>query len=128
MGSVMGLFRRRFILIVDDDRDLAIILCMLLNLVGFDVVVAYNGYEALAIARTGKPDVLILDIGLPGLDGQEFARQFRSDDRLKTVLIIAHSAYSPDTAPGRSHEGIFDHHLVKPVDFETLLPLLGRPG
>ena len=128
MGSVMDLFRRRFILIVDDNRDLALSLSLLLKLVGFDVVAAYDGYEALAIARTRWPDILILDIGLPGLNGYEVARQFRNDERLRTVLIIAHSAYPPDSSPGRTNERDFDHYLVKPADIQTLLPLLRDPG
>ena len=124
----MDLSRRRFILIAEDNPDLASTLSLLLRMVGFDAQAVHDGRDAVRAAQARRPDVLLLDIGLPGLNGYEVARQFRSDERLKGVFIIAHSAYPPDTVPGRSHERDFDHYLVKPVDFQTLLPLLGRPG
>ena len=75
--------------------DLAISLSILLRLVGFEVETVHNGRDAVTIAKNRRPDVLLLDIGLPGLDGYQVARQFRSDDKLKTVFIIAISGYSP---------------------------------
>ena len=70
--------------------------------------------------------MLLLDIGLPGLNGYQVAGQFRSDEILKDVLIIAISGYSPDMYPGRNQQGYFDHYLVKPVDFRALIPLITR--
>jgi DNA-binding response OmpR family regulator len=122
----MDLFRRRFILIADDNHDLAFTLSVLLKLIGFDVETVYDGRDAVTMARSRRPDILLLDIGLPGLNGYEVAGQFRSDGKLKDVFIIAFSAYSPDKFLGRYDQSIFDHYLVKPVDFKTLLPLLRK--
>jgi DNA-binding response OmpR family regulator len=122
----MDFFRRRFILIADDNHDLALTLSLLLKLFGFDVDTVHNGNDAVTAARTRRPDILLLDIGLPGLNGYEVAGQFRSDGKLKDVFIIAISAYSPDMFRGRYDQSIFDHYLVKPVDFKTLLPLLRK--
>ena len=124
----MGFFRRRFILIADDNRDLAFSLSVLLKLVGFDVEAVDNGHDAVTVASTRRPDVLLLDIGLPGLNGHQVARLYRNDERLKDVLIIAISGYSPDMLPARPKPGDFDHYLVKPVDLGTLLPLIHKAG
>ena len=99
--STMDTSRRRSILIVDDNQDLTLSLSILLKLAGYEVATAHNGYDALAVARERRPDIVLLDIGLPGLDGYEVARRFRCDERLKDVFIIAHSAYAPDMLPGR---------------------------
>jgi DNA-binding response OmpR family regulator len=122
----MNLFRRYFILIADDNQDLAVSLSILLKLVGFDVQTVHNGNDAMTVAGIRRPDVLLLDIGLPGLNGFEVAGQFRSNERLKTVLIIAISGYSADMFLGRADLAIFDHYLVKPVNFRTLLPLIRK--
>jgi DNA-binding response OmpR family regulator len=120
----MDFFRQRFILIADDNHDVAVTLSLLLKLIGFDVDTVHNGKDAVTAARTRRPDILLLDIGLPGLNGYEVAGQFRSDGKLKDVFIIAISAYSPDMFRGPYDQSIFDHYLVKPVDLKTLLPLL----
>jgi CheY-like chemotaxis protein len=125
LGLLMDVFKRRFVLIADDNHDLAVSLSKLLKLVGFEVETVYNGRDAVTAAKSRRPDVLLLDIGLPGLDGYQVARQFRTDDQLKGVFIIAISGYAPDMFLGRSTPGDFDHHFTKPVDFKTLLPLLG---
>jgi DNA-binding response OmpR family regulator len=124
----MDCFQRRFILIADDNRDLATSLSILLKLVGFEVDIVHNGRDALTTAKNRSPDVLLLDIGLPGLDGFQVARHFRSDDQLKDVFIIAISGYSPDMLSGRSWQWPFDHYFTKPVDFATLLSLLRELG
>ena len=123
----MSLFRRRFILIADDNQDLALSLSILLKLVGFDVQAVHDGRDAVTVAKTRKPDVLLLDIGLPGLNGYQVAGQFRSDERLKDTIIIAISGYSRNMFERLSKPGDFDHYLVKPVDFSvTLLPLINK--
>jgi DNA-binding response OmpR family regulator len=122
----MDFFRRRFILIADDNRDLAFTLSLLLKLIGFDVEVVHNGRDAVTAGMTRRPDILLLDVGLPGLNGYEVAVLYRSDDKLKGVLIIATSGYSPDMLPKCYSEGVFDHYLVKPVDLKTLLPLIHK--
>ncbi len=122
----MSLFRRRFILIADDNQDLAMSLSILLKLVGFDVEVVHDGRDAVTVGKSRRPDVLLLDIGLPGLNGYQVARQFRSDERLKDTIIIAISGYSRNMFERLSKPGDFDHYLVKPVDFRTLLPLINK--
>jgi CheY-like chemotaxis protein len=122
----MEFFRQRFILIAEDNRDLAMSLSNLLKIVGFEVETVHDGRDAVAVARTRKPDVLLLDIGLPGMDGYQVAAAFRSDAKLKDTFIIANSGYSPGMLQERSAAAMFDHYLVKPVDFRVLLPLLCR--
>jgi len=102
----MEFFRRRSVLIADDNRDLAISLSILLKLFSFEVEIVHNGGDAVTAARNRRPDVLLLDIGLPGLDGYQVARRFRSDDLLKHIFIIAVSGYSPDMFSDRSTPGI----------------------
>jgi CheY-like chemotaxis protein len=126
LEPLMGFFQRRIILIADDNRDLAISLSILLKLVGFEVDIVHNGRDAVTAAKLRRPDVLLLDIGLPRLDGYQVARLFRSDDILKHVFIIAISGYAPDMFAERSTPGDFDHYFTKPVDFKTLLPLISR--
>ncbi len=116
--------RRLFILIADDNQDLATGLSILLKLFDFDVTTVNNGRDALTVAEGRRPDVLLLDIGLPGLDGFQVARHFRTDDRLKDVHIIGISGYSPEMMSDRSALADFNHYLVKPVDFGALLPLI----
>ncbi len=120
----MDLIRRQRILIAEDNQELALTLSMLLKHFGFEVETVHDGGHAVTIAKTRRPDVIVLDIGLPGLDGYEVARLFRSDERLKDVRIIGVSGYAPDMFPERFKAGDFDYYLIKPVDFRTLLPLI----
>jgi CheY-like chemotaxis protein len=123
----MGLFGRRlFILIADDNQDLTKSLSMLLKLVGFDVETVHDGRDALKAAQAHRPDAVLLDIGLPGMDGFQVAEQMRSDPRLSDICIIAISGYDPEMFQGRPRRAGFDHHLVKPVAFQTILSLLAR--
>jgi DNA-binding response OmpR family regulator len=124
----MNFFRRRFILIADDNQDLALSLSILLKLVGFEVETVNNGRDAVNLARSRRPDFLLLDIGLPGLNGYQVAGELRADDALKDVVIIAISGYSPEMLRGHWPKEHFDHYLVKPVDFTTLLPLITKTG
>jgi CheY-like chemotaxis protein len=122
---MMDLPRRRLsILIADDNRDLAWSLSLLFRLTGFEVETVHDGLEALRTARACKPDAVLLDIGMPGMDGFEVARQMRNDPALRHVFLIAMSGYSPDMFPGGSQLPGFDHYLVKPVDFQTITSLL----
>jgi CheY-like chemotaxis protein len=126
LEPLMSFFQRRTVLIADDNIDLATTLSILLKLVGFDVETVHNGRDAVITAKNRTPDVLLLDIGLPGLNGYQVARLFRSDDQLKAVFIIAISGYSHDMFLQHSTPGDFDHHFTKPVDFKTLLPLISK--
>ena len=116
------------ILIVDDNRDTAGALAGLLQGSGFEVRSIHDGREALPAAREMLPRTILLDIGLPGMDGYEVAERVRREKALEGVTIIAITGYGEEQAFRRSREAGFDHHLVKPVDFDTLLDLLVTDG
>jgi PAS domain S-box-containing protein len=116
------------VLIVDDNLDTARGLSRLLKLLGHDVRVAHDGQEAVEAARGHRPEVVLLDIGLPGLDGYEVARRLRVDECCRGSVIIAVSGYGQAEDLRRSKEAGFDHHLVKPVDYDALMSLLAPPS
>jgi two-component system CheB/CheR fusion protein len=122
-GRLLGDVRYR-VLIVEDNPDIARSMTLLLQHCGFDVQSLCDGHQVLATARSFRPYVILLDIGLPGLNGYQVAELLRQDPVLKKVVIIAVSAYSPDMHQNRSLLARFDHYLVKPVQFESLLSLL----
>jgi CheY-like chemotaxis protein len=113
------------ILVVDDHVDAARGLSRLLQLAGYDVRVAYDGRTALALAAAHHPQFVLLDIGLPDIDGYEVARQLRGDPRHRDVVIIGISGYSQEDYCDHSGAAGFDHHLVKPIDLDTLRTILG---
>jgi CheY-like chemotaxis protein len=112
------------ILVVEDHEDGRAALRMLLSALGHRVEVAADGVEGLRKAQEGNPDVAILDIGLPCLDGFEVGRRLRAS-RGGSVRLIAHTAYRRDDLGGQSAEGVFDDWLVKPVGLEELQQSLG---
>ncbi|MBC7453784.1 MAG: response regulator [Massilia sp.] len=114
------------ILIVDDNVDLARSQATLLEVVGHAVRIAYDGPSALEIAIDDRPDVVLLDIGLPGMSGFDVARRIRQHPAIKEMVLIAMTGYGQDADRQRSREAGFDHHLVKPVDFGKLQILLAR--
>ena len=109
------------VLVVDDNEDTALGMSRLMRLSGHSVRVAHSGPAALEVARDLGPEVVILDIGLPGMDGYEVAVRLRREAGCGAAIIIAVSGYGEDQAMRRSEEAGFDHHLVKPVDFDALL-------
>ena len=117
----------RRILVVDDNRDSAESLAMLLRLFGNDVRTVQDGNLALEVAAAYNPDVVLLDIGLPGLDGLEVCRRLRSRTKDSRTLIVAMTGYGQEEDRRRSEEAGFDAHMVKPVDLEALQDLLSRP-
>ena len=110
------------ILVVDDNVDTARGMARLLKLLGHDVQTAHDGPSALDAARTLRPEFVLLDIGLPGMDGYEVARRLRRGGVLQGAVIIAVSGYGQDEDRRRSREAGFDHHLVKPVDHDASSP------
>lgn len=118
----------RRILIVDDNTDLVRGLAQLLGRSGHDVQAAHDGPSGLEAARAYRPEIMLLDIDLPGMDGYEVADRLRREEGLEDVVIIAISGCGPWADPGRSRVPIFDHYLVKPVAHDELLALLGRAG
>jgi CheY-like chemotaxis protein len=114
-------------LVVDDNRDSAESMAMLLRLFGNDVRTVQDGRLALEVAAAYHPDVVLLDIGLPGLDGLEVCRRLRARNDESQPLIVALTGYGMEEDRRRSQEAGFDSHMVKPVDLETLQELLSRP-
>jgi two-component system CheB/CheR fusion protein len=112
------------VLVVDDNRDAATTLALLLRARGHEVQVANDGHAALELAESFRPQVVLLDIGLPGIDGYEVARRLRSSPRTRDILIVAISGYGQDEDRKRSQQVGFDFHLVKPVDPAVLQSLL----
>ncbi|WP_435009410.1 ATP-binding protein [Tundrisphaera lichenicola] len=115
------------ILIIDDNKDLARSLARLLKLMGHEVKLAHDGPEGIEAALAYEPDVLLLDIGLPNLNGYEVARQLRLSENLKRSLFIAISGYALEEDRQRSSAVGIDHHLAKPVDIGTIASLIGQP-
>jgi PAS domain S-box-containing protein len=112
------------VLIVDDDFSVAESMAVLLQLEGHEVSIAQTGQEALALARTFRPQVVILDIGLPVMDGYEVARRLRQQPETQQVVLIALTGYGQEQAQAEAKAAGFDHHLIKPVDPEVLSALL----
>jgi DNA-binding response OmpR family regulator len=118
--------KRNLVLIAESNRDVSRTMSALMNLAGYDVETVYDGSQAVDAACAHSPAIVILDIGLPRVDGYRVAERLRGEASLKGILIIAISGYDTDMHPGRSLRARFDHHLVKPVDIDVLLPLLVR--
>jgi PAS domain S-box-containing protein len=118
---------RRRILVVDDNRDAAKSLEMLLKFMGYDIHVALDGADALAKAQAFHPDVVLLDIGLPGMDGFEVARRLRQELGMREALLVAMTGYGQEEDRRHSQEAGFNAHLVKPVDLAALRSLLSEP-
>jgi two-component system CheB/CheR fusion protein len=113
------------ILIVDDNVDGARMLARLLRSSGHAVDVAYDGPSALEAAQSRAPDVVLLDIGLPGMDGYEVARRLRRLDGLDRTLLVAVTGYGQAEDRRRALDVGFDDHLVKPISPDDLAPLIG---
>jgi PAS domain S-box-containing protein len=112
------------VLIVDDNIDAAAMLEMLLRASGYRTWTAYTGPTALAAATEHLPDVVLLDIGLPEIDGYEVARRIRQQPVLRSIVLVAMTGYGQESDRQRSREAGFDHHLVKPADFARVLQIL----
>ena len=116
---------QRRILIVDDNHDSADSLSMLFEITGNQTYLAHDGVEALESIEKYHPEVIILDIGLPKLDGYEVCRRVREQPWGKEIVIIALTGWGQEDDRRKSEEAGFNWHLVKPVDYDKLLALLG---
>lgn len=116
---------QRRILIVDDNEDSADSLAMLLQITGNETYLAHDGVEALEAIESHHPEVVLLDIGLPKLDGHEVCRRVREQPWGKDIMIIALTGWGQEDDRRKSEEAGFNGHLVKPVDYDKLLALLG---
>ncbi len=117
----------RRILVVDDNVDAAESLALILRMAGHEVRTAYRGPTALEAARTFQPEVVLLDIGMPGMDGYDLARRLRQERGLQKVLLVALTGYGQEEDRRLSWSASIDFHLVKPVEHEALQSLLARP-
>ena len=109
---------------VDDNRDATQLLAMLLTLSGHDAHVAHDGLEAVDKAAQLSPDIILLDIGLPGINGFEAARRIRKQSQGKGPLLVALTGWGHDEDRQKSREAGFNAHIVKPVDPDVLAKLL----
>ena len=116
----------RKILVADDDQDSAESLAMLFQLMGHEVRAAQNGVTAVDLAEEFRPDLIVLDIGMPGMDGYEVCRRIRQHDWGQAIVIAALTGWTRDEDRDRSAEAGFNHYLVKPVDPKALDDLIAR--
>ena len=112
------------VLVVDDNQDAAQSLAMLLEMMGHQVSLAYDGPSAVQAALDFQPDVVLLDIGLPKLNGYEVAQKIRQQDTLKNTVLVAVTGYGQKEDRKRSQAAGFDHHLVKPANFDEIETIL----
>ncbi len=115
---------RQRVLVVDDNRDAAASLAMMLSLVGHDTRTAHDGLEALELAEAFRPDVILMDIGMPRLNGYDACRRIRQQPWGQRILLVAVTGWGQENDRSRSQEAGFDHHLVKPINFAHLEQLM----
>jgi CheY-like chemotaxis protein len=112
------------VLVVDDNRDAAITLSMVLRLQGHQVQVAHDGPTALEMTSEFQPDMIFLDIGMPGMDGYEVARRIRTSPDLQQPILAALTGWGQEEDRQRTADAGFDHHLVKPPEPQAIEKLL----
>jgi CheY-like chemotaxis protein len=113
------------VLVVDDNQDAADSLAALLEIDGFDVRAEYGGAAAVSAVAERIPDMIIMDLGMPGMDGYEAARAIRQQPGADKILLIALTGWGQSDARRRTTEAGFDHHLVKPVELAQIIRLAG---
>jgi CheY-like chemotaxis protein len=112
------------VLYVDDNRDVADTAAELLGLVGFDARACYSGADALAVAAEFRPSICLVDLNMPGMDGDELAGRLREQAGGRAVLFVAVTAMGAEEYRRRTREAGFEMHLVKPVDPHDLVRIL----
>ena len=126
MSATQTTNKPRRVLVADDNRDAGETLAMLLRLDGHEVHVATDGIEAVDLYKRERPDVAILDIGMPGLSGHEVARRIRELGGDPPVTLIAVTGWGQKADKDRAAESGFDHHFTKPVEPSVLSALLEK--
>ncbi|MFO0960163.1 MAG: ATP-binding protein [Isosphaeraceae bacterium] len=116
------------VLVIDDNKDIALGMARMVEMAGHEVVIAHDATIALEAARRFRPEYVLMDIALPGMNGYDLAESFRKDAALGGAILIAISGYAPQGDSGLACRPPFDHHLLKPVDASALLPLLAATG
>ena len=112
------------VLVVDDNRPSAQSLAWVMEMNGYEVVACFDGQTAVQVAHEFHPDVVLLDLGMPVMDGYEVCRQLRQDEQLTDTLVIAQTGWGGEAERRRTAEVGFNHHLTKPVDFSVLFNLI----
>jgi len=112
------------ILLIDDNRDAIDCLSVIMQMAGYRVLTAYSGRDGLAVGATEKPDIVILDIGMPKMSGYEVARRIRGADWGRKVLLVAATGWGQEADKRMAYEAGFDHHLTKPFDPRDALAAL----
>jgi CheY-like chemotaxis protein len=112
------------ILIVDDNRDSANSLSLMMKFLGNDTLTAYDGEDAVSAAAIFRPDVILMDIGMPKLNGNEACRRIRELPWDRQPVIIAQTGWGQEGDRERTQSAGFDHHLVKPIEVAALMQLL----
>lgn len=113
------------ILLIEDNPDARETFRMMLELAGHEVLEAAEGRSGLELLRSALPDIAVIDVGLPGLDGYEIASRFRREPQSSRVMLVALTGYGTPEARERSRQAGFDHHLIKPVDPDVLREIMG---
>ena len=114
------------ILVVDDNRDALAVLSTMVRILGHEVRTAHDGVEAIGAAESFQPDAVLMDLGMPRMNGYEAARHIREQPWGQSMLLVATTGWGQDEDKRRSKEAGFDHHLVKPIDPTALRALLSR--
>jgi len=114
------------VLVIEDNRDSADSLSDALALGGHDVAVAYDGPSGIALAREFRPEIVLCDIGLPGMDGYEVARAFRADEMVGYAYMVALTGYAMPEDIERSVVAGFDEHVTKPPAFERITRIVAE--
>jgi len=114
----------RRVLVIEDNRDARETFRMMLELAGHQVLEAEEGRKGLELLKTELPDIAVIDVGLPGMDGYQIASAFRREPASKQVMLVALTGYGTPEARERSRAAGFDHHLIKPIDPEVLRGLM----
>jgi CheY-like chemotaxis protein len=127
-AALNGHATHKRILLADDNRDAAESLAIILRLEGHEVELAHDGVAALQLFAEKRPDVALLDIGMPKTNGYDVAKQIRASPAGRDVLLVAITGWAQDSDRAQSRAAGFDHHLTKPVEPDTLIELLApRP-
>jgi len=114
------------VLVVDDSIDNLTAISLHLQQSGFRVATATNGEEGVRVAALTKPDIIVMDLAMPGVDGLESTRMIRQNENLKDIPVIALTAFSTEGFRRAAHDTGFDGYLTKPIDFARLHDLIGR--
>lgn len=117
----MGSLAKTRVLVVDDNPDILAFMRTWLELNGYQVALAHDGVEALDVADEWRPDVILMDLAMPRMDGFEAARRLGDRPWRRDVLLVAHTAHAEDRLRAQSQAAGFDMHLIKPADPDALV-------